>query len=131
MLLALNDHNEAEYLSKLDRWEKPGGALCNKCSEVAKVRFGSLGKNSLTFLRGCGHCPRCSCVMLGCAKSGRVGSGERGATSRLPHRSELLQRAFRKHLAEISDKRRDLAAEQAAGAVEHPELGIRLRGLAP
>ena len=29
MLLALNDHNEAEYLSKLDRWEKPGGALCN------------------------------------------------------------------------------------------------------
>ena len=55
MLLALNDHNEAEYLSKLDRWEKPGGALCNKCSEVAKVRFGSLGKNSLTFLRGCGQ----------------------------------------------------------------------------
>jgi hypothetical protein len=29
LLLALNDHNEAVYLSKLDRWEKPGGELCN------------------------------------------------------------------------------------------------------
>ena len=33
------------------------GELCNKCSEVANVRFGSLGKNFLTFLRGCGHVP--------------------------------------------------------------------------
>jgi hypothetical protein len=59
LLLALNDHNEAVYLSKLDRWEKPrgGGELCNKYSEVANVRFGSLGKNFLTFLRGCGHVP--------------------------------------------------------------------------
>jgi len=24
LLLALNDHNEAVYLSKLDRWKKPG-----------------------------------------------------------------------------------------------------------
>ena len=38
LLLALNDHNEAVYLSKLDRRENPGGELCNKCSEVANVR---------------------------------------------------------------------------------------------
>jgi hypothetical protein len=55
LLLALKDHNEAVYLSKLDRWEKPGLELCNKCSEVANVLFGSLGKNFLKFLRGCGH----------------------------------------------------------------------------
>jgi hypothetical protein len=45
LLLALNDHNEAVYLSKLDRWGKRGVELGNKCSEVANVRFGSLGKN--------------------------------------------------------------------------------------
>jgi hypothetical protein len=55
LLLALNDHDEAVQLSKLDRCGKPGVELCNKCSEVANVRFGSLGKNFLTFLRWCGH----------------------------------------------------------------------------
>ena len=34
-----------------------GGELCNKCSEIANARVGSLGKNILTFLRGCGHVP--------------------------------------------------------------------------
>jgi len=62
LLLALNDHNEAVYLSKLDRREKPGVELCNKCSEVANFRFRSLGKNFLTFLRhwsGAVTCPLC------------------------------------------------------------------------
>jgi hypothetical protein len=53
LLLALNDHNGAVCLSKLDGRSRRERR--NECSEVAIVRFGSLGKNFLTFLRGSRH----------------------------------------------------------------------------
>jgi hypothetical protein len=55
LLLALNDHNEAVYLSKLDRWEKPGLSCATNVRRSPIVRIGSLGKSFLMFLCWCGH----------------------------------------------------------------------------
>jgi hypothetical protein len=56
LLLALNDNNEAVYLSKLDRWEKPGVSCA---TNVRKSPISALVPlvNFLTFLRGGGYVP--------------------------------------------------------------------------
>src|ERR1700743_1627477 len=69
LLLALNDHNGALFLSKLggrSRRERR-----NECSEVANVRFGSLGMIFRRFCAGAVTCPPCWCAMPGRAKCGR------------------------------------------------------------
>ena len=39
LLWAVNDHNEAVYLSKLDRWEKPGCAVRTCCRYQSLVLY--------------------------------------------------------------------------------------------
>jgi hypothetical protein len=49
MLWALNDHNEAVYLSKLDRWEKPGVS----CADVLPLSvFGALFVSAARIIPG-------------------------------------------------------------------------------
>jgi hypothetical protein len=71
--LALNDHNEAVYLPKLDRWKKSGVELCKKFSEVANgpvwIPWQELSDVSTL---GQVTYPACWCAMLGRAKSGPV-----------------------------------------------------------